>query len=330
MSIYTIIHTTKYKYAGKVGNSANQIILFPKSENNQNVLEQRLTLSPVANVDYFHDYFQNKVGVFTVAAPHGELVILSELRVETNLVPFPDVHLSAREQWRDLRAKANSYPYVDFLLAEKFEYSGEVLDVLRALVSDEKGVLESVQAVSSYINQTFQYRQGVTSIETKVDEIWETKTGVCQDFTHMMIAMLRLVGIPSRYVSGYICPSSGHEMRGEGATHAWVEVYIPEYGWMGNDPTNNCWVEDRHVKIAFGRDFKDCTPVKGTYEGSSSHTLYVSVQITGDDGSRSGYDSDLLGDIDQRSQKKFITDTLETQDQANSYQKYIQQQQQQQ
>ncbi|MBK9383194.1 MAG: enoyl-CoA hydratase/isomerase family protein [Chitinophagaceae bacterium] len=104
------------------------------------------------------------------------------------------------------------------------------------------------------------------------------ETGVCQDFAHILLVMLRYVGIPARYVSGYICPKN-HELRGEGATHAWVEAYIPFHGWMGFDPTNNCIVSDRHVKLAIGRSFTDCTPVKGTYKGSSEHKLEVSVVI---------------------------------------------------
>jgi transglutaminase-like putative cysteine protease len=111
-----------------------------------------------------------------------------------------------------------------------------------------------------------------------VDEIWKLKAGVCQDFAHVLLVMLRIVGIPARYVSGYICPK-GQELRGEGATHAWVEAYIPFHGWLGFDPTNNCIVSDRHVRLAIGRSFTDCTPVKGTYKGASEHKLEVSVTI---------------------------------------------------
>jgi transglutaminase-like putative cysteine protease len=98
--------------------------------------------------------------------------------------------------------------------------------------------------------------------------------GLC---THVLV-MLRMLGIPARYVSGYICPKN-HELRGEGATHAWVDAYIPFHGWIGLDPTNNCIVNDRHVRLAIGRNFSDCTPVKGTYKGSSEHTLEVSVSL---------------------------------------------------
>lgn len=331
MPIYSISHTTRYKYAGKVANSANQIILFPKSEGNQSILEQHLTLSPTADVDYFYDYFDNKVGMFTIIEPHEELTILSELRVKTTGIPIPQITWSPQKQWAHLREIAERHPYIDFVQPEKFESQAEVTALLEEFVSPEKGIMEAVRDVSSYIHRHFHYQQGVTTVETQIDEVWKAKTGVCQDFTHMMIAMLRSVGIPSRYVSGYICPCNGQEMRGEGATHAWTEVYIPSYGWMGNDPTNNCWVDDRHVKIAFGRDFKDCTPVKGTYEGSAPHTLHVSVKIKGDDGSASGLVSEAPDDVAVAPNKHpSPKERLENDDAINSYQRYIQQQQQQQ
>lgn len=330
MSIYTITHTTKYKYAGKVGNSANQIILFPKSGENQKILEQQLTISPEANIDYFSDYFENRIGVFSILDPHDELIILSELRVETHSRPFPVVNIPAQEQWQELKDKTYEDPFIDFLQAEKFDCQNEVRELLGTLVSKDKSILDCVQAISAYINANFQYKQGVTTVETQIDEIWENRLGVCQDFAHMMIAMLRLVGIPARYVSGYICPSRGVEMRGEGATHAWVEVYIPTYGWQGNDPTNNCWVNDKHVKIAFGRDFRDCTPIKGTYEGTSSHNLHVSVVIHGDDGSKSGLTEEEIAEKESATIVTVVEENVVKSNPLNSYQLYIQQQQQQQ
>jgi len=120
----------------------------------------------------------------------------------------------------------------------------------------------------SFVFDHFSYRKGITTVESTLDEIWKIKTGVCQDFAHVLLAMLRLKDIPARYVSGYICPNKDG-MRGEGATHAWVEAFIPFYGWLGIDPTNNCLVNDNHVRLAVGRNFSDCSPVKGTYRGTS-------------------------------------------------------------
>ena len=117
----------------------------------------------------------------------------------------------------------------------------------------------------------------------KVDEILGHRKGVCQDFAHVLLQLLRTASIPSRYVSGYICPNESG-LRGEGATHAWVEIYTPKQGWLGIDPTNNIWTMDNHVKLSVGMNFNDCTPVKGTFKGFSKQTLSVCVSIGYEDG----------------------------------------------
>jgi transglutaminase-like putative cysteine protease len=167
---------------------------------------------------------------------------------------------------------------MDFMWRENFDAYDEVTAVVKSVMTESITPFAAAQQLSDFIYNNFEYKKGITNVETQVDEIWELKAGVCQDFAHVLLVMLRLIGIPARYVSGYICPKD-HELRGEGATHAWVEAYIPFHGWLGFDPTNNCIVSDRHVRLAVGRSFTDCTPVKGTYKGSSEHTLEVSVRI---------------------------------------------------
>jgi transglutaminase-like putative cysteine protease len=129
----------------------------------------------------------------------------------------------------------------------------------------------------------FEYKKGVTGIETRVDEILKLKAGVCQDFAHVLLVMLHMIGIPARYVSGYICPKD-REMRGEGATHAWVEAWIPQHGWAGIDPTNNVWVTNTHIPLAVGRNFSDCSPVRGTFKGPAHQQLTVYVSVGYEDG----------------------------------------------
>jgi transglutaminase-like putative cysteine protease len=113
--------------------------------------------------------------------------------------------------------------------------------------------------------------------------VWKLKAGVCQDFAHILLVLLRQTGIPARYVSGYVCPNK-NGMRGEGATHAWIEAYIPGNGWVGLDPTNNCVADDLHVRLAVGRNFSDCSPVKGTYKGTAGQTLEVGVSVSYESG----------------------------------------------
>jgi transglutaminase-like putative cysteine protease len=140
-----------------------------------------------------------------------------------------------------------------------------------------------VEKCGDYVFNHFKYIKGITTIETTVEEILEHRSGVCQDFAHVMLEMLRSLGIPSRYVSGYICPNK-NGMRGEGATHAWIEAWIPGNGWVGNDPTNNVWVTNHHVKLAVGRNFNDCSPIKGTFKGPARQSLSVYVSVGYEDG----------------------------------------------
>jgi transglutaminase-like putative cysteine protease len=218
------------------------------------------------------------VGVFSVIKPHRELMIISEAEVITKPVLFPIDLEPAANQWNYLESLNNDVSFYDFLQKEGFENAGEVVRVIEKLVDRSQTPFTNSLAISDYINKNFEYKKGVTNVETETDEVWNLKAGVCQDFAHMLLVMLRISGMPARYVSGYICPKD-EGVRGEGATHAWVETYIPEYGWMGLDPTNNCIVTDGHVRLAVGRSFSDCTPVKGTFKGTGDHTLEVSVHI---------------------------------------------------
>ena len=281
MPVFNILHITRYEYSSAVTDSANQIILSPLTNDFQEVIGQKISLFPNSNIDYYYDYFTNRIGVFTIVEPHHFLEIKVELVVETFPIELPVINLNVDEQWQIVKEQSTQFPYIDFVRQENIKNKEEILSVIKSVATSDLSVMETTTALSTYIYENFTYRQGITDYETEIDEIWELKAGVCQDFAHLLLGMLRMLGVPSRYVSGYISPSN-QELRGEGATHAWVEVFIPGYGWLGNDPTNNCWVSDRHIKIAVGRDFKDCTPVKGTYKGTSSHKLGVSVIITTD------------------------------------------------
>jgi len=174
-------------------------------------------------------------------------------------------------------------PFIDFLKQENFDALPELKKIADAGFYKSVSVFTALQQLNSYVYQNFKYIKGITSVTTTLDEIWNLKAGVCQDFAHMLLSMLRLLGIPSRYVSGYVCPHD-HNLRGEGATHAWVEAYVPFYGWLGLDPTNNCIVSDLHVRLAIGRNFSDCSPVKGTYKGTTKQTLEVGVSVSYEDG----------------------------------------------
>ncbi len=278
MPSYKIKHITRYSYSSTVIDCTNQIMLYPIIDSLLEVRNHEIKISHDPAVETFVDYFGNHIGVFSVIKPHTELLIESIANVITKSAVLPLDDMNNIEQWEFLKTLKNHTAFMDFMIPEAFISQEEVKNVLNEIVSDDKTPLQNSTLLSEYVYNNFSYKKGITSVETKTEDVWKLKAGVCQDFAHILLVFLRMFGIPSRYVSGYICPKD-KEMRGEGATHAWVEAYVPNYGWLGLDPTNNCIVNDQHVRLATGRDFADCTPVKGTYKGSGEHTLEVSVEI---------------------------------------------------
>jgi transglutaminase-like putative cysteine protease len=283
MSKFKIRHVTKYLYEVPVRDSANQIMLYPLKDEHQEVLQQviKITHDPVVNVHF--DYFGNEVGTFTHSRPHQELQIDSRLIVTTKNKTLPDDNEPFAAQWAALEKMKSQPGYIDFLRLEYFAALPDLNQLVEAQGCKNCSPLVSAKGFCAYVFDNFTYKKGITTVESTLDEVWAIKTGVCQDFAHILLVLLRLIHIPARYVSGYICPSKTG-MRGEGATHAWVEAYIPFYGWLGLDPTNNLVVNDTHVRLAVGKNFSDCSPVKGTYRGTSNHTLEVVVSVSYEDG----------------------------------------------
>ena len=321
MTSYHIKHITRYRYASPVIDCANQIMLYPIQDAQQVLKKHELHISHKPDLEEFVDYFGNRVGIFSVIMPITELVIESDIQIEVAPTVLPETIYSVKEQWEKLAELTDQFPYMDFMMLENFDMETEVLNVINKLVDRSLSPFDTAQLLSKYVYENFEYRKGVTTVETAAEEIWKIKAGVCQDFAHILLVMLRFVGIPSRYVSGYICPKD-NELRGEGATHAWVEICAPFYGWIGLDPTNNCIASDRHVRLAIGRHFTDCTPVKGTYKGSSEHTLEVSVSI--------GNGDKMINEITNVPPVFSYKTTNPAPQQANSYRRYLEMQQQQQ
>lgn len=283
MPRFIIHHITKYTYPEPVRDSANQVMLYPLKDEYQEVQSQRLNITGEPIVEVYHDYYNNEVGSFMNIAPHTELKIESVIAVVTKPRPLPVVDMPVASQWQYLQENRYRAPFIDFLKQENFMSLHEVKNLIEAGNYQLMNVYDAVLHLNEYVYRQFKYIKGITSVETTIDEIWKLKAGVCQDFAHMLLVMLRLLDVPARYVSGYVCPHD-HNLRGEGATHAWVEAYIPNYGWLGLDPTNNCVVNDLHVRLAIGRSFTDCSPVKGTYKGTAKQTLEVGVSVSHENG----------------------------------------------
>jgi transglutaminase-like putative cysteine protease len=328
MPEFKIQHITRYTYDGMVRDSANQIILFPIVDVNQDVLKHDLTITGNPLVDTHIDYYGNEVGSFTYIEQHNRMVINSEVLVTTHAKELPNDAIPAAEQWQKLSALENIVPYIDFL---KHDYFDALPDLIAVIEKEKQGDATPYQTAlrfCDYVYRNFEYLPGVTTVETTIDEVLQLKAGVCQDFAHLLVLMLRLLNIPARYISGYICPNH-NGMRGEGATHAWAEVYLPDYGWLGIDPTNNCIANETHVRLAVGRNFSDCSPVKGVYKGSWGHKLEVKVSVEYKD------QPTAAANAQQLAGNSFIQATEAEEFSTNSYQRYkeamlLQQQQQQQ
>jgi transglutaminase-like putative cysteine protease len=283
MPRFILDHLTKYTYPSPVKNSANKIMLFPIADEYQELVKQKLVITGNPLIETYRDYYGNEVGSFTYTQPHVLLAIESKIEVVTKKRQLPESTLSAEEQWKILKKSNTNALLIDYLKQEDFVQLQEVADIVQGLQLNDCSTLKAVEILNQYIYSNFNYIKGITEVDTTIDEVWKLKAGVCQDFAHILLVMLRMTGIPARYVSGYVCPiSEGY--RGEGATHAWVEAYLPELGWVGFDPTNNCMVSDLHIRLAVGRSFRDCSPVRGTYVGTSTHELEVKVNVSYQDG----------------------------------------------
>jgi transglutaminase-like putative cysteine protease len=298
-------------------------MLFPVKDEKQFVENQQLHITGEPKVEIFTDYYGNEIGSFMNIAPHTELRIDSTITIVTKPVIFPTDDTAASVQWGHLHEIRHLVLFIDFLKQENFDALPELKKIADAGFYKSVSVFTALLQLTEYVYKNFQYIQGITSVTTTLDEIWKLKAGVCQDFAHILLALLRLLCIPARYVSGYVCPHDNN-LRGEGATHAWVEAYVPFYGWLGLDPTNNCIVSDQHVRLAIGRNFGDCSPVKGTYKGTAKQTLEVGVSVSYEDGAVSKQVAAIL------TPQVVIQKLEDGAGDDNSYRKYIEMVQQQQ
>jgi transglutaminase-like putative cysteine protease len=282
MPVFKIHHITKYEYEKPVTESVNEIRIFPYQGNGQEILQHDLVITDHPEMQLFNDYWGNKVGLFSIIQSHKQLIIESKLIVRTTSPA--DLQINFVSGFDQMKQEIG----INMLLLEltrpdSIEKQQNIQEICDQVYNPSVAVAEVVGKSSEYIFKNFKYTKGITTIESTVDEILEHQEGVCQDFAHVLLQILRTLNIPCRYVSGYICPNK-NGMRGEGATHAWVEAWIPQNGWAGIDPTNNVWVTNTHVKLAVGRNFTDCSPVKGSFKGPARQDLFVLVNVGYEDG----------------------------------------------
>lgn len=280
--IYSVRHTTIFRYEPAVRESIMEVRLQPRSDGEQRCLNFILKVDPAANVMQYHDFAGNTVHHFDIAAAHTQVTVTAESSVEVRTAPTP----SAADcgDWSDLDALVAGGDYWEMLLPSHFACPTPALEALaNGLECVRRGnPFELLSELNSAIYQQFAYVPHSTKVDSPIDDAIKARQGVCQDFAHIMIALVRRLKIPCRYVSGYMFHRDDKEKDRsvEGASHAWVEALVPRLGWVSLDPTNNLVGADRHIRVAIGRDYADVPPTRGVYKGVAQNELSVTVTVS--------------------------------------------------
>ncbi len=278
---YSIRHTTRFEYSAPVYESFMEVRKCPRTEGNQRVQRYSLAVSPNVHVFHYVDYLGNVVNTFDVPRAHARLNITAETYVEVTPMPLPPMSLDA-DAWTQLDSEVQEGDFWDMLSSSQYiETTPSVTQLAEELhVSRRDDPLTVLRELNHAIYDNFDYMPNYTNVDSPIDEALVSRKGVCQDFAHIMITLVRPLGIPCRYVSGYLYTGKENADRSvQDATHAWVEAWLPGCGWIGFDPTNNLIAADRHIRVAIGRDYADVPPTHGVFRGEVESKLSVGVQV---------------------------------------------------
>ncbi|WP_394202062.1 transglutaminase family protein [Marinagarivorans algicola] len=288
--LYRICHITEYLYNAPVSHCYNLAHIIPRTSYRQKCISSDITLEPAAAFKSMRDdYFGNRAYHFEIQRSHKKLVLTATSKVETRKQFYDDkleASVTCAEAWQLLQYTHGA----ELLMAREFLLDSPMIKIqpeLRAyaepLFTPNKPLLQAVMDLTQKIFTEFEYSPASTTIATPLDVVLNTKKGVCQDFAHLQIACLRALGIPAKYISGYIetLPPPGQEkLVGTDASHAWVSAFCPGQGWVEFDPTNNSIAAEQHILTAWGRDYFDVTPLKGViFGGGENPILNVSVDV---------------------------------------------------
>jgi transglutaminase-like putative cysteine protease len=281
---YAIRHFTRYRYSRPVTQSSMEVRMHPRSEYAQRCFTFQLSVSPRARIFSFNDHTGNVIHHFDIPEQHQQLTIIADSLVDVD----PPLELPEKldaESWRELDDMIENDDYWDMLMPSHFARSSPELEELARKIGMERrdgaDPLTLLRRINRDLYQEFDYTKASTTVDSPIEDALQTRKGVCQDFAHIMIALVRRVRIPCRYVSGYLHHDSSHADRSaDGATHAWVEALLPGWGWIGFDPTNDLLAGGRHIRTAIGRDYADVPPTMGIMKGSAQTELQVRVRVT--------------------------------------------------
>ena len=287
MNRYHLVHATEFRYDGPVSESYNEVRLRPIHDETQSCLSFRLITNPASRGTSYRDSFGNWVHQFNILPEHHFLKIEAEsvvLAHEAPLVPEGGTKLSELDDHREKLVEE----FLEFIGPTGYVPHVPQLDDLIAAASAgcDGTVSGFVKDASTLIHEKFKYVKGATHVNSSITDSLASGAGVCQDFAHLLLGVVRKRGLPARYVSGYLVPESAaspdaklQEVIGGSASHAWAEVYLPGSGWVGLDPTLGMPLGLQHVRVAYGRDYGDVTPVRGVYKGHAGQRLSVDVSV---------------------------------------------------
>lgn len=273
-----IRHRTGFGYEGPVASSYNEARMLPSAEPRQSVLHASVTVTPFARTFQYQDYWGTTVTSFDVHAPHASLEVLAESVVETS---GPAPVRAGAPGWADLAHPSTLDRFGEYLLeTPRTALDEELSELAVSLKRAHRVPVEAARAVCDRLRDEISYVPGTTGVLTDAVQVWRQKAGVCQDISHLAIALLRSMGVPARYVSGYLHPKTNAPLGEEtvGQSHAWIEWWAGE--WRAFDPTNGVPVAERHVVVGRGRDYGDVPPLKGVYAGPAGTGQQVEVVLT--------------------------------------------------
>jgi transglutaminase-like putative cysteine protease len=284
---YKITHTTVYTYTETVPICHNEVHLTPREHPRQARLASRLAVRPQpASIDTQLDYFGNHVSFFTIEVGHERLTVTASSRVRIS-EPAPPLPLAT--PWESIRDRLTNEACGPFFEACQFAFDSPHVATSRELAAyagksfmPGRPWLDALLDLTRRIHTEFRYDRSATIVSTPLDEVLRLRRGVCQDFAHLEIGCLRSLGLPARYVSGYLVttpPAGQPRLIGADASHAWVSAFSPDYGWIDVDPTNDQIPSTKHITLAWGRDYSDVAPIKGVFIGGGRHGMSVSVDV---------------------------------------------------
>jgi transglutaminase-like putative cysteine protease len=287
---FEVLHVTSYRYSEPAVEAYLETRLAPPDTATQKVLEHRIDFDPSAPTSSYIDWFGNRTDFYAMTLRHDRLAIRHRAVIETAPASYPEDALDLTIAEARQVFSSCLLDHFDYVEPTPFvPFGGVAADWAVRHLPGHRSIRNALVALNAAIHRHFTYESGSTNVSTPIRTVWKQRRGVCQDFAHVMLSILRTAGLPARYVCGYIesepsvprdaAAKPRRRLVGSIATHAWVEVLIPGLTWVALDPTNNKWCGEQHVAVSYGRDFDDASPVRGTFKGAGTQTMKVKVSM---------------------------------------------------